>query len=408
MSLLRIRASRVDTPLACSWALVEERREPLDGKGAIAQLPRGVSRVQLVIPAAEVLIARAQLPHAARRHAGSVLAYAVEEKIAGEPDSSQVSWLGRAAGVDAADVLAVIDKSWLACWLEAFATAGFAAPEVHCETLLLPWTPGEWSLVWDGCEGFVRTGLLEGGATDRGEPDVPPLSLRLMLEEARTRGEVPTSLALHVPAGVSPPDQEAWQRALGIPLRLAGPWDWRTAATQAGVRLAQVQRRWRIPPGILTRLRPAAWIVGAALAVHAAALTADWASLAGAQRALRETMTAQFRATFPDTVAVVDPGLQMRRKLAQARHAAGKIDGGDFLPMFERVAAAANDLPAGTLRAVSYEGARMSLVLSRADEAALIRLAGRLRVAGLLVERSAGTPAQRAAGATIILTVRAA
>jgi general secretion pathway protein L len=244
------------------------------------------------------------------------------------------------------------------------------------------------------------------------------MSLRLLIDEARARGEAPVSIALHAGAGVSPPDHDSWQRALGLPLHLAGPWDWRTAASQAGVRLAQPQRRWRIPPVILSRLRPAAWIVGAALAVHAIALVADWSSLAGTQRTLRDAMTAQFRATFPDTVAVVDPLLQMGRKLAEARHAAGRIDRSDFLPMFELVAAAAKDLPAGTLRAVSYEGARMSLVLSSADEAGLRRLTVRLRESGLHVERSQntsspGAPAARAsqamsAGATVVLTVRSA
>lgn len=422
MSLLRVRASLADTPLVCTWALTGDGRAPVDGQSGFAQLPRGASRVQLVLPAAEVLISRAHLPPAARRRAGSLLAYALEEKIAGEPESSQVSWLGRSQGQNEGDVLAVIDKASLARWLDAFAVAGFGAPEVYCETLLLPLTNGEWSLAWDGCEGFVRTGLLEGAATDRGNRDIPPMSLRLLIDEARARGEAPVSIALHVEAGATPPDTDAWQRALGTPLRLAGPWDWRTAASQAGVRLAQPQRRWRIAPDILARLRPAAWIAGAALAVHAIALVADWSTLAGAQRSLRKTMTAQFRASFPDTVAVVDPVLQMRRKLADARHAAGKIDRGDFLPMFELVTAAARDLPAGTLRSVSYESARMSLVLSSADEAGLSRLAARLRESGLHVERSAttnttatpaagasqGTSTARAAGATVIMTVRAA
>ena len=417
MSLLRVRASLADLPLRCAWSLLEDGREPVTGEGEFAQLPRRATRIQLLLPAAEVLITRASLPPAARRHAGSVLAYALEEQTAGEPDANQVSWLGNPGD---ADVLAVTDKARLARWLDAFEAAGLGVPEVHCETLLLPLSEKEWSLAWDGSEGIVRTSLLEGSATDCGDAHTPPLSLRLMLEEARARGEAPASIALHaaigVTAGVATPDPDAWQRALGIPLRLAGSWDWRTASPQAGVRLAQRQRRWRIAPGVLARLRPAAWIVGAALAMHAAALVADWAALAQSQRALHEAMTARFRATFPDAVAVVDPVLQMRRKLAEARHAAGRTDRGDFLPMFELVAAAAQDLPAGTLRVVAYEGERMSLELSGADEAGLRRMLQRLRDAGLHVERSAGTstpgargiPGASAPGATTVFTVRAA
>ncbi len=84
------------------------------GAGRLGELPRRAERVELVIPAAQVLITRVSLPPAARRHAGAVLAYAVEEMIVGEPDANQVSWLGAvkdAAGD--ADVLAVVDREGL-------------------------------------------------------------------------------------------------------------------------------------------------------------------------------------------------------------------------------------------------------------------------------------------------------
>ena len=89
MSLLRIRGSLADAPpVRCQWALVNDGREPVAGEGPLAELPRRAERVQLVIPAAQVLITRARVPHAARRRAGSVLAFAVEEKTAGEPHTN--------------------------------------------------------------------------------------------------------------------------------------------------------------------------------------------------------------------------------------------------------------------------------------------------------------------------------
>jgi general secretion pathway protein L len=373
------------------------------GEGPLAQLPRRTGRVQLVIPAAQMLITRARLPHAARRHAGSVLAYALEDETVGEPDAGHVSWLGPAGDLD---VLAVVNKESLQRWLDALAAAGIRAPEVHGEILLLPWIAGQWSLAWDGSEGFVRTGKFEGAATDCGDPQVPPLSLRLLLDEARARGEMPASIALHVIAPALPPDLDAWQRALGLDMQLAGPWDWRTAAPQAGVGLARQQRRWRMAPGALARLRPAAWIAGAALAIQAIGLVADWALLASEQRQLRAHMAAQFRAAFPDAVAVADPVLQMRRKVAEARHAAGRPDGGDFLPMIESIAAAAGELPAGSVRTVSYEHGRVTLELAAVDEAGMRRIVARLIQSGLNVEASpAASLSPRVAGAMVVLTV---
>ncbi len=410
MSLLRIRGSLADAPVRCQWALVNDGREPVAGEGPLAELPRRAERVQLVIPAAQVVITRARLPHAARRHAGSVLAFAVEDETVGEPDANQVSWLG---AVGDHDVLAVVDKPGLARWRDALDAAGVRGYEVHCETLMLPWTTGEWGLAWNGREGFVRNGEFEGAATDCGDRAAPPLSLRLMLEQAEARSARPASIALYTAVPDAAPDIEAWTRELGIAVRLAGTWDWRTAPPGAGVSLAQERQRWRVFTGAAARLRPAAWILGAALVIQAIALVVDWTSLANEQRALRQQMESRFRATFPDAVAVVDPALQMRRKLAEARHAAGRSDGGDFLPMVEQVAAAAKELPAGAVRTVSYEGGRLTLELSAVDEASVSRIVARLAQAGLSVDKGAGTapalssPSARPGSGTVVITVRA-
>ena len=402
MSLLRIHGSLLDPPQRCQWALVNAGREPVTGEGPLAELPRHAGRVQLVVPAAQVLITRARLPQAARRDAGSVLAFAVEECTAGDPDANQVSWLGTTGGDD---VLAVADKAGLARWRDALDAVGVHGYEVHCESLLLPWTAGEWSLAWNGNEGFVRRGELEGAATDSGDHDVPPLSLRLMLDEADAAGVTPTVIALYTTEPGAAPEVDAWTRALGVGVRLAGHWDWRMAPPGAGVGLAQQRQRWRAFTGLPARLRPAAWILGATLAIHATALVIDWTSLAGEQRALRQQMEARFRGVFPDAVAVADPALQMRRKLADARHAAGQSDSGDFLPMIERVAAATRDLPAGAVRTVSYEGGRLTLELAAIDAAGVRRIETRLLQSGLDVESPPATAG--AAGATVVLTVRA-
>ena len=402
MSLLRIRGSLADAPVRCQWALVNDGREPVAGEGPLAELPRRAERVQLVIPAAQVLITRARVPHAARRRAGSVLAFAVEEKTAGEPDANQVSWLG---AVGDEDVLAVADKRGLERWHHALGAVGIRVDEVHCETLLLPIQAGEWSLAWNGREGFVRSGEFEGAATDCGDREAPPLSLRLMLEEAEAHSARPTSIAIYTTVPDAAPDIDAWTRGLGIAVRLAGTWDWRTVPPAAGVSLAQERQRWRAFTGAATRLRPAAWILGAALTMHAVALVTDWTLLAGDQRALRQQMESRFRAAFPDAVAVVDPALQMRRKLAEARHTAGLSDSGDFLPIIETVMAGMKELPAGRLRILSYESGRMTLELAAIEEAAVNRIVTRLIQSGLSVESSAAL--KRPGGATVVITVRA-
>jgi general secretion pathway protein L len=206
MSLLRIYASLREAPLQCQWALVSDGREPVAGQGPLAQLPQRAERVQLVLPATEVLITRANLPRSAKRHAGSVLSFAVEEETLGDPDANQVSWLGSAGD---ADVLAVADRQGLKAWHDALEAAGIGEYEVHCETLMLPIAAGEWSLAWDGREGFVRSSEIEGTATDCGDRENPPLSLRLLLDEAKARIEAPKTIVLHPRTAVPGAESDA-------------------------------------------------------------------------------------------------------------------------------------------------------------------------------------------------------
>ena len=372
MSLLRIYAPLGDAPLRCEWSLIQAK-QAARGEGPLAALPRNADRVQLVVPAAQVLIARAALPPGARRDA-SLLAFAVEEASAAEPEANQVSWLG-------GNALAVLDRQGLARWRAALEALGLRDCEVHPEMLLLPRSGGEWSLAWDGAEGFVRSGEFEGAATDGGDRSTPPLALRMMLDEA----ERPGAIAVFSNEEERP-DLAAWQRALGLPLRHAGAWDWRTAPAQPGSGLARERRRWRISAAGLASLRPAAAFAGTALAIHLAALLVDWTLLGAESRSLRAQMDARFRGAFPDAVAVVDPALQMRRQLAAARHRAGLPDGGDFAPMIDKAAAALKELPAGGLRGVSYDRGRLTLDLGATEAAAQRRVAARLAHSGLIAD----------------------
>ncbi len=383
MSVLRIRVSRRDT---CDWALAEGERVLGSGTAPLGGIPRGTHEVQVIVPAGEVLLTRARLPRSARRGSRQMLAFAVEEETLGDPQAHEVVRIG-AAGAE--DVLAVLHKETLKRWTGGLESAGIRSYELHCETLLLPWQAGEWSLAWDGREGFMRSGELEGAATDCAEAGAPPLSLRLALEDASKHDAAPSALAVYPDTAQAAPDATAWQSALGIPVRLAGKWDWRTAPAFAGPMLRR-RGSWLPGTAVLAQLKPAAWIAAAALAIHALALVIDWSMLATEQRSLRHQMEARFRAAFPETLAVVDPALQMRRKLAQARHAAGRMDSGDFLPMAEKAAAALKDVPA-TLHAASYDSGRLALEFSAIDDAAARRFVERLRETGLSAERSRGS-----------------
>lgn len=413
MSLLRIRCQLLEDPLKCQWALIDSEREAVTGEGRFADLPKRTGHVQLIIPAAQVLLTRVRLPQAARRRTGSMLSFAVEEETVPDPDDNQVGWIGSAGDED---VLAVVDKKRLKQCLDALDAAAIGVDEIYCETLLLPRTEGQWSIVWNGIEGVVRTGEFEGAATDCGDATTPPLCLQLILETERSReARPPASIALYTtpgrggsagdalePSGM--PDIEAWQRTLGVPVRFAGPWDWRIAPSASSTNLIQERKRWQLFSRILPRLRAAALIGAMAVTIHSIALIVDWVLLSNEQRGLRQQMETRFRGIFPAAVAVVDPALQMRRKLVEARQTAGIPDTADFLPMLQIAGLGLNELAPGTLRAMSYDNERMTLELA-IDEALARRIAMRMQESGL--SATVVTASAETRNGTIALVVEA-
>src|SRR5690606_31412203 len=145
------RCALADAP-HCEWHLSAGAHVET-GSGDVNDAPRDAARVEWIIPASDVSLTRAALPRTARRGASALLAYAVEDDIAGDPDAQYVTRLGR---IDDADVLAVMDRTRYARALDSLQRAGLRPDAMYCETLLLPCAPYEWSVAWNGHEGFVR------------------------------------------------------------------------------------------------------------------------------------------------------------------------------------------------------------------------------------------------------------
>jgi general secretion pathway protein L len=225
--------------------------------------------------------------------------------------------------------------------------------------------------------------------------------LKLRIEQCDSK--LPDGIAVYVTAPHAEPDLDAWRQTLGVGLYIAGAWDWRKAAAADSAPIAQSSGHTRALSRVAAKLRPAAWMAGAALAIHAFALAGDWALVAGEQHALRRQMETRFRSVFPEAVAVVDPALQMRRKLAETRHSAHRTDEADFAPLIGHAAAALNDSAPGAVRLVTYDRGRLTLHLAPGASALARRTAVRLREAGLIVEMTPVSP--NAADHAVALTI---
>jgi len=388
MSTLRLVVALHDPVVACDWMLGARR-----GRG---QSPAwsGASRVELVLRSADVLLVAAQLPAAARRDTGAALGYAIEDRLAGDPDGDRVVELGRDG---AHSTLAAVDRAGIDAWLERLAACGLHEVAVYVETLLLPPPVDGWHLGWRGDEGCVRTGDHAGQWIDAGDAGCAPVALAARLAAARRERRAPTALWLHPVAAAALPDLQVWARTLGLPVHAADAFD------PAVVPVDHAPVLWRATPataaarGGASGVRWALAVVLVALAAHGMLLAWDGWRLRTQVRALESAMTARFRDAFPEAVAVADPAVQMRRQLAQTRAAAGVADPGDFPSLVEAVAAALDPADRARIRALVYEASRLEVAFEPGDAATLSRLAARLTEAGLEVQRAAGAGVLRVA-----------
>ncbi|ODU44225.1 MAG: type II secretion system protein GspL [Thiobacillus sp. SCN 63-374] len=388
MSLLRIHIPSswpdAEPDALLPWCRLGARGEQLGaGFAALADLTRSEA-CELVLPADAVLLTRASLPRGSKQKLQQLLAYAVEDRLVAEPDTVHAA--AGPAPVAGQTALAVVDKAWLTRVLARFNGAGLRPRSAWPETLLPALPADGWVMVWDGHGGFLRSGEHAGMSLDGGSSTQPPAALVLSAAEARAAAGLPHRLLLRLREGAPPPDVDAWSQVLGVAVELGAEWAplQHPDAIRGGIDLLQgafapagtARGGW---PG----LRLPLILAGLIAVLQIGATTAEWWLLSREKQSLQAAMETHFREAFPDARVVVDAPLQMQRKLAELRSAAGQTSPADFLPLLSRAAAALDADSRGGLRAIHYEAGQLRLDVPVADRAAAEQLSKRLSDAGL-------------------------
>lgn len=346
---------------AVAWAC-GDRRVPLRSHGLadLASLPAS-GRAALVVPASRVTLVTAVLPAVARARLHALLPYVVEEVVADDPAALLVVPVDPRPGEPTP--LLVMAKAWLDAWVEALATRRIVSDVAVPEWLCLPHEAGAWSLSVTDRDGVLRSGEVLGAALDGADGDAPPAGLVLALEAARRAGELPARLLACRDAAGPDTGLPAWCSRLDPPV-VAGPdWDWRTAPLDPRANLlagrsagARSRPGWRsMQPGIAAG--------AAALALHAAACGADWAGRSQERDRLRSEMRALYETAVPGARNVVDPPLQLKRKLAEARRASGEVAPDDFLALVATLVRADLRIAPGAIRGLRYRQGVLELDL---------------------------------------------
>ena len=357
-----------DTPLA--FEILDARRNVRSrGEAVIAGLPKGLD-CELVLHALDVALLGVRLPKLSGARLAGALPALVEERVAGEIESSHVVASARDGQGHA--VAAVVDRALMRRALAVFQRAGRQVVEATPQPLALGLSPDCWRLRLRDGQGSVRTGLTSGvGFTWK---DGPPLELHLLLTQASVR-----PAAIEVDGQC---DLQRWSQVLDVP-GTAAPAD--TVAAPVVVDLLQYEfarrmlswRAWRPTMGLSLALLVAA--VGG-LNMHAWALRVQ-------ERALREAMVGIVKETIQHLPVVLDPIAQMRRYVSDLRTGAG-TERSEFLVLATGLGQVAD---ADSVQSMDYRDGQFTVKFrpqALTTEAQRAALAGRATIAGIALNFS--------------------
>lgn len=256
-------------------------------------------------------------------------------------------------------LIAVIDRNWLDFVVGAFERRGIKITAAWPSQLALPLEPGRWSIACLRESIAVRTGVAEGYGWSAGAtPEARVESLSAAIDAGAFGGKPQGALVftaddtwtatLSEVSGKTGLALEA--RPLPLPTSASvNLMDARRAGAAQRWLAAFDWRAWRLPLAMAASVL-VAFLIG---------LNADWARMAGERSDLRRGMENTFRRTFPDAQVVVDPMLQMQRRVTEMRQGAGQSAPEDFLPMLTRFSAALGARSADSVAQIEYRDARL-------------------------------------------------
>jgi len=364
-----------DAASPCAWTLLDDAGNVREsGNGNLAVMPQ--SDDTTVIVAAEcVLATAATLPRIKRSKLETALPFVLEDTLIDDASEAHVT-----PGVKLPDgkiALYTLNRNWLSRFLAASATAKVRVRRIVPEFCLLPTRDSEWSLAWDGAQGFLAMDHGLGGALDGGSDARAPVGLQLRLQQ-----HAPAALRMF--ALGSEVQAPTWD--IGMPVVFEKQsFDWRKAAIPAEAPNL-LWGKFAPPPRISEFwpwLRPAAMAALLLFGVEVVVTNLEWALLAHEKRQLMNSMTETFRETFGADATIVDAPLQMRRNMAQLRHGAGVSDDADFLPLLDKFSGASSGIPGSTLRTLRYDDGKLDIEMALAGATALDMLKQRIAETGL-------------------------
>lgn len=303
-----------------SWLARGDSATPTSRNEPLARVVEKSTAARLLVfaPATRMVTLEAEVPPLSGQRLRQALPYALEEHFAEEVENLHIAH-GTRSDTGSMPVVALADEQ-MARWQQLFASVEFRPHQLVNEALALPWQEGEWSLLLEAHQALLRTGPHSAQSL----PLEQLSGLLALAWKQREEGAAPT-LRIYD----SRPDTEDFDPGIGAPTayeRVADPLRLLIQGMESAPvinllqgeysRKEQLGKFWR--PWRLTAVLLAVWLV-----VQSVAAVWELFVLRSRDSELYTAIEQVYRDTFPQAKNVVNPRLQMERKLDELRGGGG-------------------------------------------------------------------------------------
>jgi len=336
-------------------------------------------QVIVLVPITDVPLFTVKLPTRNRARMAQAVPYVLEDQLSEDVDTLHFA-LGKPDS-EGKVAVAVVGRDRMDRWLDQLQDAGIQPQQIIPDVLALPLQTGTWSGLLEPGQLLLRTGSQQGSAMDSSdlswllplaldEADEPlPSQLQLLDCDPQAPAIPPMELSIeHEQCGGTPLHHlcEGYDRGQVIDL-LQGDFS-------PGEHSHRLWRIWRVAAALA-----AAWVLVSLLGT-----ALENRQLAEHELAYRQDITAVYRDTFPKETAIVDPRIQMQKKL-DALHQGGGNRDAEFLRLLSLAGKPLTSDRSIKLNTVRYKQNRLDLELDLPTIQALDKLKATLEQNGLQV-----------------------
>lgn len=356
----------------------------VDASGTIAAVEEGTlqeaaaagagSEVIVLVPGDRVVLCAAAVPSRNRQRIAEALPFALEEQLIDDVDDLHFAVGER--GADGRIHTAVVAREHMDAWLETLHGAGVRPEALVPDILAVPYTPGQWTLASEADITLLRTGLQSGYAFDTpntaamlpaalaSAAEQPPEGLRVIPVTEGVQVELP-ELGADVPV-------EMEGRPASLLEVLAGGYGAGSIDLLQGdySRQEQLGKLWR-------PWRPAAALLLVWLCIQAGVSVVEYSHLKHQATALQQDVAQTIRRAFPEVRNIVNPKVQMQRKL-EALRGGGQTSKAGFINLLTDIGPQLITEGSLQLKRLSFSKGRFDLAITIGDLQKLDALKQRL------------------------------